>query len=267
MSKVLGIIAAVLLAVTAFVAYKNKAAYQAEIDANAKSEKLAASTTEKLIAEQQRVIDAGEEEAQKKELAETMQTELEEFDAQVVVARAKVEELKAEHGKSEAQGAAAEEALKDLPDPDELIPELKQNRDALTAATSEIAEKGAILANLVQRSKTAEANVGAKREAINLYNTGKSFATLNTSIRTVYRQWGFVILSAGDAEGVVSGSILDVVRGGEIVAKLKVTAVEAGRSSADIVLGSVAEGVSLHAGDTVVSEKVAATPATAAVSP
>ena len=42
-----------------------------------------------------------------------------------------------------------------------------------------------------------------------------------------------MILAGGDNEGVVPGSILDVVRAGEVIAKLRVTAVEAGRSAAD----------------------------------
>ncbi len=45
-----------------------------------------------------------------------------------------------------------------------------------------------------------------------------------------------MILAGGDNEGVVPGSILDVVRAGEVIAKLRVTAVEAGRSAADIVM-------------------------------
>ena len=60
---------------------------------------------------------------------------------------------------------------------------------------------------------------------------------------------------AGDAQGVVTDSILDVMRGDEVIGKLKVTAVEEGRSSADIVLDSVAVGTTLQSGDTVVAER------------
>ena len=87
---------------------------------------------------------------------------------------------------------------------------------------------------------------------------------MKTRISSIYRNWGFVILAAGDRQGVVTGSTLDVMRGGEVVAKLKVTAVEAGRASADIVLDSVAAQVTLRTGDTVVAQVEEKTPATAA---
>jgi hypothetical protein len=46
-----------------------------------------------------------------------------------------------------------------------------------------------------------------------------------------------------------------------VIAKLKVTAVEAGRAAADIVENSVAPGVALRAGDVVVPEQVVEQPA------
>ena len=145
-----------------------------------------------------------------------------------------------------------------------LIPKVKRMQAQLTAATSEIASKGATLANLVQRDKNSKARIAATRKLIDLQSTGKSFPSLRTRISSIYRNWGFVILSAGDKQGVVTGSTLDVLRGDEVVGKLKVTAVEAGRASADIILDSVAEGTTLQAGDTVVAEREVAKPAAAA---
>ena len=63
--------------------------------------------------------------------------------------------------------------------------------------------------------------------------------SLKTSISAIYSGWGFVILAGGDNEGVVPGSMLNVMRAGEVIAKLRVTAVEAGRSAADIVIDSM----------------------------
>ena len=64
-----------------------------------------------------------------------------------------------------------------------------------------------------------------------------------------------MILAGGDNEGVVPGSMLDVVRAGEVIAKLRVTAVEAGRSAADIVVDSMSADTMLRAGDEVVAEE------------
>jgi len=253
-----------MLAAAAFVAFKNKEAYQAELNTKATAEKLAKSTTSDLSDEQTRLVDATKVRDEKKEATVGVEKELETITARYEAAKKKVEALKSEHAVNEKEIANNEEVLKGLPDPTELIPKITRMSNDLTAATAEIASKEATLANLIQTDKNAKTRIAATRKHIELYNTGKSFPSLRTRISSVYRNWGFVILSAGDKAGVVADSTLDVLRGGEVIGKLKVTAVEAGRASADIVLDSVAEGTTLQAGDTVVAEKEAAKPATPA---
>jgi len=55
---------------------------------------------------------------------------------------------------------------------------------------------------------------------------------------------------------VVPGSTLDVIRDGEIIAKLSVTAVEPNSSAADIVRESIDSGVVLSPGDQVRPEVI-----------
>lgn len=266
MSKVLGTIAAVLLAAAAFVAFKNKQAYEAEIATNKKSIRLETTTKKDLAEEQLRFTTAETEKKEKEELNTKVQTELAEVTTQFEAAQKKVDSLKAEHGNNQTEIASADEILKGLPDPDELVPKIKRMQTEKSAAQGEIDTLNTTLANLVQRDKNAQGRIATTRKLIELQSTGKSFPSLRTSISSVYRNWGFVILSAGDSQGVVSGSILDVLRGGEVIGKLKVTAVEAGRSSADIVLDSVAEGTTLQAGDSVVAEREEVKPPVAAAS-
>ena len=256
MSKVFGTIAAVLLAASAFVAWKNQEAYKAEIKTYQGQQALKESTTKELNKQQKRLADA--EEAKKGFLAEAeaLGKELEVANAEYAKAKKVVEALKADHANKEAEIANANEILKGLPDPQELVPKIKRMRSQLAEATSGIATEEARLANLSRQDKNGKNRIAQTRKVINDYTTGKSLSTLKTSIAGIYRNWGFVILSAGDKQGVVSGSTLDVMRGGEVIGKLKVTAVEAGRASADIVLNSVAEGTTLQAGDRVVAERV-----------
>jgi len=255
MSKVFGTIAAVLLAAAAFVAFKNKEAFEAEIATNKTSEQLKASTEKDLAKEQKRLVDAEAVRDEKNKAAEGVQKELDEATVLFEAAKKKVTTLKAEHSSNQSDIASANDILKDLPDPDELIPKVKRMRSDLTSATGEIATQEATLANLLQRDTNAKGRIAATRKLIDLQSTGKSFPSLRTRISSIYRNWGFVILSAGDTQGVVTGSTLDVLRGGEVIGKLKVTAVEAGRASADIVLDSVSDGTTLQAGDTVVAER------------
>ncbi|MBT8036326.1 MAG: hypothetical protein KJO21_02160 [Verrucomicrobiae bacterium] len=265
MSKVFGTIAVVILAVAAFIAWKNMDALVREAGNKKEdppvegrlqvAQKLEKSTIKELAAQRKRRDDAAA--LRDSYTAETVkiQAELDEVTAKYDDAVKKVESLKKQHKNNEFEIANANEVLKGLPDHNELVPKVRRMRSELSDATNGIATQEARLANLTQQDDDAKAKIASNRAIMKLQSSGQSFPSLKTRISSIYRNWGFVILAAGDTQGVVSGSLLDVMRGGEVIAKLKVTAVEAGRASADIILDSVAEGTTLRSGDTVVAEK------------
>jgi hypothetical protein len=115
-----------------------------------------------------------------------------------------------------------------------------------------IGDNEAKLANLTAENTQAETQATALRVKLDTYASGQSLPTLNTRIRSIYPTWGFVTLAAGNNGGVVTNSTLDVVRDGETIAKLLVTAVESTTSSASIVPDSIAADVTLMVGDRVV---------------
>jgi hypothetical protein len=270
MSKVFGTIAAVLLAASAFIAMKNQDAYKAEIKAYSGDEgsggavggaKAVKVSTEKELSKQQKRR-TGAVEKQGGYLAEATKAQ-EDLDAATILydkAGQEVESLKKEHKNNGVEIANANEEFKGLPDHKELVPKIKRMRAELSQATSEITKQEARLANLTQQNAATKVKIDGIRELVNLQNSGESFPTLKTRISAIYRNWGFVIITAGDKQGVVTDSVLDVMRGGEVIGKLKVTAVEEGRASADIVLDSVAVGTTLQSGDTVVAERKAEKP-------
>jgi hypothetical protein len=263
MSKVFGTIAVVFLAAGAFVAFKNQEAYKKEIVTYQGEQATEKSTTKEYNGEVARLKAADDERKDLVTKEEEVATVLAEVTKKYNDAKKKVDSLKDTHKTNETEIAAADDALKGLPDPDELIPKIKRMTSQLTQAKSGIATEDAKLANLTRNDKNAQKRIDHLRNLIKLTTTGKSYPTLNTRISSVYRNWGFVILSAGDKQGVITGSTLDVMRGGEVIGKLKVTAVESGRSAADVMLESLAEGTTLQVGDKVVAEKAAA-PAPAA---
>jgi hypothetical protein len=73
--------------------------------------------------------------------------------------------------------------------------------------------------------------------------------------------WNFVVLSIGDKQGLMTNSPLLVMRGGEPIAKVRVTSIETSRSIADVIPGSVRRGVTVQPGDHVVVEGTRAAPA------
>lgn len=255
MPKIIGIIAAVVLAIAAFVAMKNQGAYKKELE-NLQAEQIEKkATTEELKTEQKRLQDA--EDAKNNYATKLVETgkklagainELDELNKDV-------EELKTTHAAKEEQIAKADDVLKELPSADDLIPKLKRLKAQLVETEAGIADEKVLLADLNQKEADGNAKIDSLEQVISNYTQGVSFASLNTSISAVYRGWGFVILASGDNEGVVPGSTLDVIRAGEVIAKLKVTAVEQGTAAADIIKDSLQYGIELQAGDTVVAER------------
>lgn len=261
MSNILGIIAAVVLAVSAFVAWKNQEAYKKEIDRLHIEQAEEKSTTEELEKQQKRLKDA--EEAKDSYLAKNEETKanLETAQNNLSGAQKEVEDLKQAHKSKEAQIELTNDILKELPNPDDLVPRVKRMQGEVAEAQDSIATLETQLANLARQEQDGKAKMESLRQVVDDYATGNSLASMKTRIGAIYRNWGFVILNGGDREGVVSGSTLDVIRGGEVIGKLKVTAVEAGRAAADIIPDSVAGDTMLQAGDIVVAESEQENPA------
>ncbi|MFZ4115576.1 MAG: hypothetical protein ACOYK6_02490 [Chthoniobacterales bacterium] len=68
--------------------------------------------------------------------------------------------------------------------------------------------------------------------------------------------WNFVVINLGSQEGMVAGTEISIKRSNQLIAKAKVTSVEASTSVADLVMSSLAEGTTVQVGDQVlVSEK------------
>ncbi len=109
--------------------------------------------------------------------------------------------------------------------------------DALTANKKELEDK---MVALEQYKKARE--MGFVRQG----TTGRILA--------VNGGWNFVVLSIGDKQGAVVGATMLVLRGGEPIAKARVSSVEAATSIADILPGSVRRGVTVQPGDSVVFE-------------
>ena len=260
MGKIFGIIAAVILAISAFVAWKNQVAYEKEIARFHTEQAEEKSTTEELKKEQQRLKDA--EEARDNYLAknEEAKTILGSARKSYAEAQQEANALSETHKGKEAQIAAAKDILKDLPNPDDLVPKVKRMQGQVAEAENGIATEEAQLANLARQEKDGKVRMESLRQVVNDYTSGNSLASMKTRISSIYRNWGFVILDGGDRQGVVSGSTLDVMRNGEVIGKLVVTAVESGRAAADIIADSLG-GTLLQSGDMVVAERKEEKPA------
>ncbi len=72
------------------------------------------------------------------------------------------------------------------------------------------------------------------------------------SVLSVDPEWGFVVIGAGQENSSIDNStVLLVTRNGRSIGKLKVSSLEKTQTVADVVDGSVPEGMSIQPGDTV----------------
>ena len=252
MANILGIITAVILLASAFVALKNKDRLEMEISDRATAEKNLEVSQDRLKEAQVKskelpieITAADAEAASQTELEEELKAEGETLQVTIKEKNEKVESNK--------------ESLSEIRDTNSSAGNVQELADNIKAMQGELEELDqvivsgqATLANTTSQSNAAQREIAKRQKALEDVASGNSLSSLNTRVRSVYPSWGFVTLAGGDNAGVVANSTLDVVRGGEVIAKLLVSAVETSSASASIVPDSLAEGESIQAGDRVV---------------
>ena len=214
------------------------------------------------------------------ELADT-QTTLGEFNAenetrtaQNAAQKEKNEELEAEVAALQAEAKAKkaevvekDDQIKEFGDAEAVVAELQELTSDINQINLDITQGEANQADLEAQLAGEEASLADVRERISWRVSGESNPEAKTRIRSVYATLGFVTLAGGDDIGIVKNSTLEVVREDAVIAKLKVTTVEAKSAAADIVPDSVVDGESVQTGDTVRSPQKAAPAAEPAAVP
>ena len=250
MANIFGILTALVLALTAFVAYKNKDAYANELDHRKNEDrKLAASqdrlktAQDKLAATQKEraeteaeVVQLKSQEADQKKVNEGLKQDIESKTQTVEANKKKLDEIRA---KTAPVGEIKELAAK-----------VKTMRTEMEATKQAISDNETKITNLTAENVQTEGTIEVMKSETEMITRQESFFT-KTRINSIYPNWGFVTLGAGHLAGVVTGSTLEIVRNSEAVAKLLVTAVERSTASASIIPDSVVEGTVLMVGDQV----------------
>jgi len=257
MPLLFGILTALVLAISAWIGFKNQTEYKKQIDlrqAEEASFKREVNILKKRTDEWESTIDA------KKVLI----TSNEGLSEEIAALESKISEIKSEIAQKETKKkqletevAEATEVMNKVGGVRALVPKIKGLRSDIASLTAEIEQGNASLSNLKQTKSDTESSIVVNEKRVEFETSGKSQPSLKTTIKTVYSSWGFVTLNGGDIQGVVPGSALAVVRGDEIVARLKVTTVEPNRAAADILRESLGADVFLRSGDKVVAEATA----------
>ena len=140
---------------------------------------------------------------------------------------------------------------------------MRRMKDELAQLQSDI-DLGTTKLNNLVAEKTRTAGVIKAYEEENAWrNANLSNPKLATNIGAIFDTYGFVTLPVGNNAGVVGGSSLEVVRDGEVIAKLLVKTVEASTAAAEIIPNSIAADTVLMVGDDVRAAAAAVKKATA----
>ncbi len=178
--------------------------------------------------------------------------EIAELDRRIASKKEEVEDKKNDIARLKREVDEATEIMNKVGGVKKLVPKIRGLRSSIKELEEDISNGKVLLANLKQTKADTEKSISKNEVRVENETNGLSQPTLKTTIKTVYSTWGFVTLNGGDVQGVVPGSSLSVIRGDEVIAKLKVTTVEPNRAAADILRESLGDGVFLRSGDKVV---------------
>lgn len=185
-----------------------------------------------------------------------------ETEGKTAAAEAELVKIQAEKGAlqsklqaNEAQIAALQRRIDEMttqpsanpgaPSTIELQAQLDDTRSQLDAAEREkilLSEK-----IHVTRDRSTQLEEDKKRR-----DTASAKAGVRGTVLAVNQAYNFVVLNLGGRQGVEPNSEMLVVRGGTLIGKIRVSSVEPSTAIGDIITGSLARGVQVQPGDTVI---------------
>lgn len=254
--KIFGIISLVILLISGFVATKNKAAYALEIENTAKEAERLKISEARLKKAQDNLKASQEQCAQTRDSIASLSRDEE--------AQKKTnQELKSDYEQKQAKLAELQGGAADAAQMMQELATMQQSADKLALLAGEIeqltqavTQTETKLNDLTAKKQGVEQEVKILNENLEARRGGRSLNSLKTHIQSVYPSWGFVTLAAGDADGVVMASTLNVIRAGKVVAKLLVTAVETNSASATVIPAAKGEQVDVMPGDEVLPAQI-----------
>ena len=130
-----------------------------------------------------------------------------------------------------------------MPGADDLQAQLEETRRQLDAAER---EKQLLADRIRTEERTSEPEAPRTRRA----------ATRTPGVRgtvlAVNQAYNFVVLNLGGRQGLESNAEMLVIRGGSVIGKIRISSVEPATAIGDIISHSLARGVQVQPGDTVI---------------
>jgi hypothetical protein len=191
---------------------------------------------DKVVEAENKAAKAQEELVQVQKEKTDLQTRLDSTQREIASLQKRVEEV--EKAAKPSETAAAASAA-------ELQAQLDDARRQLESAEKEKAFLSEKLQSAQERSAPLQEE--RKRRETGVRRTG-----VRGTVLAVNQAYNFVVLNLGARQGVEPNSEMLVLREGTLIGKIRISSVEPATAIGDIITGSLARGVQVQPGDTVI---------------
>lgn len=251
--KILSGISAAALAAACYFAWANQQDLKQERDMLARAK-------ENLAELRSRQKEAEDTLANKKTQLANLEKERDETKEQVAKTAAEAQEKEAALALNKnnldqvtVQVETLQKKIEEAGDIKKLVAQVEALKKDQESAEGALANQVQHLAQTQEQVKSLQDQIVKYRDAEVRARKGVVEPTFTARVAQFFPEWGFAILNKGNSGGVFANADLEVKRGKDVVAKLKVRNVEPNISVADVIPGSVAEGNTLRSGDMVVA--------------
>lgn len=251
--KLLSVLSAVCLGAACYFANANKQraghektrleAAQANLKA-AQERKTEGETAVKAKQEQHMALQKDRDAA--KEEVVKFAADAQEKEATLVVVKGNLEQVS-------RQVSEVQKQIDDAGDIEKLVAQIEKLKKDQTDAEGAVANQNQRLASVKESLANLSGQITKLRDAEAQGRRGIVAADFSARVAEYFPEWGFAILNKGNSQGVFANADLEIKRGRDVVAKLKVRSVEQHNSIADIIPGSIPDGGFILTGDTVVA--------------
>jgi hypothetical protein len=254
--KILSALAAIALAVGLWFAYQDQLAIKVEMD-------LAKRSRDNLKATEAKIVEATEFKARREKEVADLEKQRDDLKIEVTKVAtdteqklAEIEVIKKNLEEVTKQLVQLEDQIRKAGNIKQLLAQVDDLTKQKQAKEAEIANQQQQLALAEQKLASLSGEVTKMQELDKRQRSGVVDPALTAKVSQPFPDLGFVILNKGNLGGVFANAMLEVKRGNDVVAKLKVRDVEQSQSVADLVPGSLASGTFIRSGDLVVPSKV-----------
>ena len=203
-----------------------------------KTKETTATGEDKVVEAENKAAKAEEELAQLQKEKADLQTRLGANQSEIASLQKRVEEAEKAAKPSEIPAAAAASAT-------ELQAQLDDARRQLDSAEKE-------KAFLSEKLQSAQERSAPPQEERKRRETGVRRTGVRGTVLAVNQAYNFVVLNLGARQGVEPNSEMLVLREGTLIGKIRISSVEPATAIGDIITGSLARGVQVQPGDTVI---------------